>query len=90
MVAIPSLFRSFPTLDKARAEALTWRADDGGLTWAASDALQEINFFETCLKKGLVSEFASLDETEAGEMILFYLFSVLGAEEIDLEKLTYR
>ena len=76
-------------LAKARAEALSWRADDGGLTWAASDALQEINFFETCLENGQVSEFTSLDETETGEMVLHYLFGVLNAKEIDLENLTY-
>ena len=77
-------------LDKARAEVMGWRANDGGLTWAASDALQEINFFETCLEKEQVQEFTSLDDTETGEMILFYLFSILGAREIDLENLTYR
>ena len=77
-------------LAKARAEVMSWRADDGGLTWAASDALQELNFFETCLKKEQASEFTSLDETETGEMVLFYLFSVLGAEEINLKNLTYR
>lgn len=29
-------------LDEIREEALTWRANDGGLTWAASDILSQV------------------------------------------------